>query len=132
MKMDTTTNLMEYFMGAFDSAKRKTGLYVSGETEFYIVNMLTKFTEPDKLEELYKTPITLMVKRVFDNPDEIFEVSKKMGDMTSYICGFLPERLDKPTFSFYLELGKAGYNVASRIDKRRDRKSTRLNSSHTT
>jgi len=119
MKIVALPNVMEHFMEAFDSARKNTGLYVSKDTEFYIVNMLTEFTDADKFSKLYKTPVTLMVNRVFENPDEKFEISKNMGDITSFMCGFFPEHLEKPIFRYYISLGKAGYNVASRIDERR-------------
>jgi len=119
MKIVAMPNIMEYFMESFDSARKSTGLYVSKDTEFYIVNMLTEFTDSDKFSKLYKTPATLMVNRVLENPHEKLEISKNMGDITSFMCGFFPEHLEKPIFRYYISLGKAGYSVASRIDERR-------------
>src|SRR4030042_2004957 len=119
MKIIALPNVMEHFMEAFDSARKITGLYVSKDTEFYIVNMLTEFTDADKFSKLYETPVTLMVNRVFENPGEKLEISKNMGDITSFMCGFFPEHLEKPIFRYYISLGKAGYSIASRIDERR-------------
>ena len=114
MKIIPSPNITEYFMEMFDSARKKTRLNVSQETEFYVVDMLSQFAEAEKFLELYKDePFAIMLKKAYENKDESFLISKKVGDLSSYMCGFFPENLRKSgnDIRYYMSIGKAGYNM---------------------
>ncbi len=122
MEIIPTSNMAEYFMGAFDSARKKTRLNVSQETEFYIVDMLSGFADAGKFLEVYSNePFAIMLKEARENENERFLISKKVGDLSSYMCGFFPESLSKTgnDIRYYIQIGKNGYSMASRLTRKR-------------
>ncbi|MEM5812638.1 MAG: hypothetical protein QW286_02870 [Candidatus Aenigmatarchaeota archaeon] len=122
MKIIPSHNIMEYFMEAFDSAKKKTHLNISQETEFYIVDMLSEFSDAEKFLECYTDePFAIMLKRAQENENERFMLSKKIGDLSGYMCGFFPEKLRTSgnDIRYYISIGKSGYKMASRLSLKR-------------
>ena len=122
MQIIPSSNITEYFMEAFGSAKKKTRLDVLPETEFYVVDLLSQFASTENFSQEYKDePFAIMLKDARENEDERFLLSKRIGDLSGYMCGFFPEKLRKSgnNLKYYMSMGKTGYKMAAKLAGKR-------------
>jgi hypothetical protein len=114
----TTTN--EFFYEILSTQLKSSKVLLNQETEFYIVDLLSRFTKTDNIfiltEKGYReTPLCIMMKEA---DEEIGQQEKKLlyrqiGDLAIYTTGLFPHK--KVSESYYQTIGKMAYNNAAKL-----------------
>ena len=91
----TVTNLTEYFRGALQDALAHQHIAVEGQTEQYVVNMLTLFARAERLYEGVPSgarmpPLARLFACAFEatTPAERERALQRLGDVSLFIAGF--------------------------------------------
>ncbi len=106
--------ITEYFMGSFADAKKKNHLEISPEAEFYVVNLASEFSSAERVRAANPKDdaFAIAYKNAMENLG--FESSKSIGDLSTFLCGFFPERVDRAGgLKYHITMGRSGYNLAS-------------------
>jgi hypothetical protein len=98
MTIQTVANLKEFFRDALHDALSHQQVAVEGETEHYVVNMLTLFADADALYERVPgnrdrarlKPLALMLGEALDAPTQEarFRGLQRLGDVSLFMSGF--------------------------------------------
>ena len=101
---------MEYFREEFVSAKQRTGLDVSEDTEFYVVRMLSDFMK-EKLKDMPGNAcLGLKYSDMGGNP---YETLRNLGDTCTFFCGLFPEHVERYSkLEYQIGKGRRFYNLA--------------------
>lgn len=115
----------EFFRSKVIKAADQQGLVLSKEVEFYLVNLLCHFIDPDryfKLEgdiDLFDTPIALILKKALEAPPEKqLMIYKTLGDISLYMSGYFQDYFNNKTFDiqYFSSIGSQAYaSVATRV-----------------
>ncbi len=95
------------------------------ETEFYLVNLLTKFITTDRLYtqdgdgSFRQEPLALLVKQALESPEPQAQSAlfRHVGDVSLYMAGFFHESLHRKSVDveYYIDMGGTAYaQVAAR------------------
>ncbi len=116
----------EFFREQVCRAAFNQNVSIDENTEFYLVNLLCDFIEPNKLETLtgeidsINTPLAMMLKRALEAPDtEKLKIYKYLGDSSLYISGFFQDFFNRKAFdiSYYITLGANAYESMSSLSR---------------
>jgi hypothetical protein len=98
MTIQTVANLKEFFRDALQDALSHQQVAVEGETEHYVVNMLTLFADADALYERTPgssgrtrlKPLAIMLGEALEAPSQEarFRGLQRLGDVSLFISGF--------------------------------------------
>ena len=98
MTIQTVANLKEFFRDALHDALSHQRVAVEGETEHYVVNMLTLFADADALyervpgsrERARLKPLALMLGEALEAPTQEarFRGLQRLGDVSLFMSGF--------------------------------------------
>jgi len=95
MAIQPVASLKEFFRDALHDALSHQHVAVEGETEHYVVNMLTLFSNADALYERNDSrkqlkPLALMLGEALDAPtsEARFRGLQRLGDVSLFIAGF--------------------------------------------
>ena len=99
MSIQTVANLKEFFRDALHDALSHQQVAVEGETEHYVVNMLTLFADADALyertpgqqsERARLKPLAMMLGEALEAPTQEarFRGLQRLGDVSLFISGF--------------------------------------------
>ena len=98
MTIQTVANLKEFFRDALHDALSHQQVAVEGETEHYVVNMLTLFADADALyervpgsrERARLKPLALMLGEALEAPTQEarFRGLQRLGDVSLFMSGF--------------------------------------------
>lgn len=96
MAIQPVANLKEFFKDALHDALSHQHVAVEGETEHYVVNVLTLFSDPDALYERDEKsrgrlkPLVLMLGEALEapTPDARCRGLQRLGDVSLFIAGF--------------------------------------------
>lgn len=99
MPIQPVASLKEFFRDALHDALTHQRVAVEGETEHYVVNMLTLFSDADALyardprdtaPRARLKPLALMLAEALDAPshEARFHALQRLGDVSLFIAGF--------------------------------------------
>lgn len=96
MSIQPVANLKEFFKDALHDALSHQHVAVEGETEHYVVNLLTLFADPDALYERDEKsrgrlkPLVLMLGEALEAPTAEARCRglQRLGDVSLFIAGF--------------------------------------------
>ena len=95
MTIQPVSNLKEFFKDALHDALSHQHVAVEGETEHYVVNLLTLFSNADALYERNDSrrqlkPLAMMLGEALDAPtsEARFRGLQRLGDVSLFIAGF--------------------------------------------
>jgi hypothetical protein len=96
MAIQPVANLKEFFKDALHDALSHQHVAVEGETEHYVVNLLTLFADPDALYERDEKsrgrlkPLVLMLGEALEAPTQEARCRglQRLGDVSLFIAGF--------------------------------------------
>lgn len=95
MAIQPVASLKEFFRDALHDALSHQHVAVEGETEHYVVNMLTLFSNADALYERNDSrrqlkPLAMMLGEALDAPtsEARFRGLQRLGDVSLFIAGF--------------------------------------------
>jgi hypothetical protein len=114
-KLIQTPGLEDYFRREIRLACEKQQIQTTPHTEFYLVQMLSKFCHRDSLFETHKTSETplaiLFLQSLEKGGIEGLKLLKHIGDFSLYISGFFQECLhrQKVDLGYYISMGGNAY-----------------------
>lgn len=95
MAIQPVASLKEFFRDALHDALSHQHVAVEGETEHYVVNVLTLFSDADALYERNDSrkqlkPLAMMLGEALDAPtsEARFRGLQRLGDVSLFIAGF--------------------------------------------
>jgi hypothetical protein len=96
MAIQPVANLKEFFKDALHDALSHQHVAVEGETEHYVVNLLTLFADPDALYERNEQspgrmkPLVVMLGEALEapTPEARCRGLQRLGDVSLFIAGF--------------------------------------------
>lgn len=96
MAIQPVANLKEFFKDALHDALSHQHVAVEGETEHYVVNLLTLFSDPEALYERNETspgrmkPLVVMLGEALEapTPEARCRGLQRLGDVSLFIAGF--------------------------------------------
>jgi hypothetical protein len=96
MTIQPVSSLKEFFRDALHDALAHQHVAVEGETEHYVVNLLTLFSDADALFERDGSqrsrlkPLAMMLSEAVDAPthEAQFRALQRLGDVSLFIAGF--------------------------------------------
>lgn len=122
--MKPTPNLMEFFSKKVKQALCQQGMSVSGEVEFYLVQLLNHFavsknyfqtTEEGKVE--FRALALKLYDAVFDAPEKRYYHLKSLGDTALYHAGVFYDGLYNQAVSvdYYISMGGQAYQSLANL-----------------
>jgi len=124
-------NPREYFKGEVNRASKSLKVCLGEEMEFYVVNLLCDFINPQKINEsmgdesILGTPLAMLMKKAHEAEydDQKITTFKRLGDASLYIAGYFQDYFNRKTFDikYYIDMGSIAYgSVSNLIRKRKD------------
>lgn len=111
-----TAGLMEYFKQAVEDAKERLRVKISDETEFYVVDLLFRYTDVKTLATRHLDTETgtfteLFSKSQEESSDRRALILKYIGDTTLFLTGYFPDSFQRSLvdIAYYASLGQASY-----------------------
>lgn len=111
-----TAGLMEYFKNAVEDAKERLRVKISDETEFYVVDLLFRYTDVKTLSTTHVETDTgtfteLFLKSQEESSDRRALILKYIGDTTLFLTGYFSDSFQRSLvdISYYASLGQASY-----------------------
>ncbi len=124
-----TTGLVEYFKKAVEDATQRLHVRISDETEFYVVDLLSRYTDVKALETRpFQTETgafaELFLKSQEEPGDRRALILKYIGDTTLFLTGYFPDSFQRSLvdIDYYAGLGQTSYQnlldlLAARVVK---------------
>ncbi|EKD41874.1 MAG: hypothetical protein ACD_73C00473G0002 [uncultured bacterium] len=119
-----TSSLPEFFQEQVIAAVDHQHIKLSEEVEFYLVNLLTSFTDTEKLfcqsemgEREDKALAIQFLEAAASKPSQKFSMLKNLGDLSLYMSGFFSENLIKKLTGrdYYKNMGSMAYSTLSNM-----------------
>ena len=118
-------NPTEFFREKVSSAIGNQKLELNEEIEFYLVNLLCEFINPEKINSVMEemnvleTPLALILKKALESPqqEEQIKLYKVLGDTSLYVSGYFQDFFNRKTYDidYYITLGSNAYNNVSSL-----------------
>ena len=114
----------EFFREKIHVAKTDLNLSLDDEVEFYLVNLLCDFIDPNKLNDaaaeldVLDTPMATMLQKALEAPPtQQVKIFKTMGDTSLYFAGFFQDYFNRKAFdiNYYISLGSTAYSSVSNL-----------------
>ena len=119
----------EFFREQVSSAVNKQKLAISDEIEFYLVNLLCEFIDPQRTQGLrgsqgiLETPLALQFQRALEAPPEHqAQILRGVGDTSLYVAGYFQDFFNTKVYDveYFVTLGSQAYSSLSFLLKDRD------------
>ena len=119
-KVQPVVNLKEYFKDALHAALVNQHLSVEGETEHYVVNLLTLFARSEALfdttaEGLRLKPLFLMLSQAMEarTRDERNRGLQRLGDVSLFVAGFFAQGFARKLIDidYHIAMGGRAYGT---------------------
>lgn len=120
----TDTSVQEYFRELLGEARERQRVVVADSTEYYLVNLLSEYTDVEKLfvrepdGSLQQEPLALILARALDaGRDEQVRSLRKLGDTSLYVTGFFYDSLERKLVDarYYMAMGHLAYSSLARV-----------------
>lgn len=116
--------LPEFFRERVSEALQNVKVRASPHAEFYLVNLLTTFTQTGTLYErdsegkyVDKALATQLLEAVLKTPDQRIPLLKKLGDVSLYVSGFFADSLYRKAIDldYTIRMGCTAYSSLSNL-----------------
>lgn len=111
-----TTGLIEHFKKAVENATQRLHVNISDETEFYVVDLLFRYTDVKALATSglaleTGTFAELFLKSQEERGDKRAFILKYIGDTTLFLTGYFPDGFQRSLvdIDYYAGLGQTSY-----------------------
>ncbi len=120
------TSPQEFFHQHLISAMRSSHLVLSKEVEFYLVNLLCAFVNPERnlpekdLDPL-QTPLAILLQKAAEAPiEDRLKILRSLGDTSLYISGFFQDYFNRKTYNidYFISVGTHAYSNASTLTRK--------------
>ncbi len=118
MKRLLASSLKEYFREALDEAARELDVQVSEITQFYLADLLTRFTEMKKVKRENpvfqdKTFAELYLESQMMGPFERASALRTIGDTALFLTGFFSDSFKRRLvdIDYYGKMGQLAYGT---------------------
>lgn len=125
----TTESLPAYFRELLEEAMRRQGTPLSQVTEFYLVDLLSRFSDAGALYvrredgTLEEEPLAFQLRRALEGEtrEERVAALRKLGDGSLYVAGFFGDSLAKRLVDvdYYIAMGGAAYGALANMTRSR-------------
>lgn len=120
-------NPTEFFREKVSSAIDNQKLSLNEEIEFYLVNLLCDFINPEKMNsvlqemDVLETPLALILKKAMESPkhEEKIRLFKVLGDTSLYVSGYFQDFFNRKTYDvdYYISLGSSAYDYVFSLSR---------------
>lgn len=119
----------EFFKEKISNIVASKQLPMSEEVEFYLVNLLCEYIQPNKLitkegeQNVLDTPVAFILKSAIEAPeDEKIKIYKYLGDCTLYISGYFQDYFNNKSFDvdYFISLGRHAYSNVSLLTRKKN------------
>jgi hypothetical protein len=119
----------EFFREQVSTAIGKQKLEITPDIEFYLVNLLCEFIDPQKSqalrlkENILETPLALQFKRALESPPEQqARILRGLGDTSLYVAGYFQDFFNRKVYDveYFVSLGSQAYSNLSFLLEERD------------
>jgi hypothetical protein len=124
----TGTSVREFFKELLGEARERQRLKVDDQTEFYLVNLLSEFVDPEKLwvrgedGTLQQEPLALILATALEaqRKDERASALRRIGDTSLWVTGFCGDSLEPKLVDarYYMSMGHLAYSSLARLQAR--------------
>ena len=124
----TGKSLPEFFKELLGEARERQRLKVDDQTEFYLVNLLSEFVDPEKAwnrEEdgkLRQEPLALLLTRALEAEARAEQAAalRRIGDTSLWVTGFFSDSLEPRVVDarYYMSMGHLAYSSLARLQSR--------------
>lgn len=119
-KLSLVSGATEYFKEAVTGALEKQKVTVEQDTEFYLVDLLTRFMSPDSLflvdesgGKRHHEVLALLMGEAMGstNSGEKLRSLRRLGDISLYTAGFFQDSLARKIvdIDYYIDMGRTAY-----------------------
>jgi len=111
-----------FFQEKVSSAVQNLRIEMNNHVEFYLVNLLCSFIDPQKQlpqqseRSFLETPLALLLKQAAESPPhQRLRILKLIGDTSLYMSGFFQDYFNRKIFDigYYIAIGSSAYHTAS-------------------
>lgn len=121
--INAVPNLQEYFYKMIRHAVINQAVEASPETEFYLVQLLARFSKAEHLYnnergQLEEEALFSILERALEANHELrILLLKRLGDIALYFAGYFPESLSRKLvdLDYYMQMGGTAYRSLSSI-----------------
>lgn len=114
-----------FFKERLESASSKLQVELSEDIEFYLVNLLTDFIDPSKLNQefesdILKTPLAFLLKQTVEAPElRQPTMYRRLGDTSLYFAGFFQDYFNDKSFDirYFIDMGASAYDQAAQLHR---------------
>lgn len=124
----TGTSVREFFKELLGEARERQRLKVDDQTEFYLVNLLSEFVDPEKLwvrsedGTLQQEPLALILATALEaqRKEERATALRRIGDTSLWVTGFCGDSLEPKVVDarYYMAMGHLAYSSLARLQAR--------------
>lgn len=116
----TNMSVRDYFHESFNQALTNQNKFLSPETSFYIVNLLTQFSDTNKVfikveNRLELKPLAFIYSDAINSPNRQQRIAcfKYLGDITLFISGIYSYSLNRSLVDvdYYIGIGENAYHT---------------------
>ena len=122
----STESVQEYFKDLLTGAMANQKVPLDEMTEFYLVQLLSRFIEAEKLfarcpdGSLDEEPLAFILQRALEGErEQRIQSLRKLGDNSLYVAGFFADSLSRRLVDvdYYIQMGGAAYGTLANITR---------------
>jgi hypothetical protein len=122
----STASLQEYFKDLLSGAMTNQRAPLGELTEFYLVDLLARFTEAEALYArrpdggLEEVPLAFLLRRALEGSrEERVSALRKLGDNSLYVAGFFADSLGRRLVDvdYYISMGGSAYGTLASLTR---------------
>lgn len=121
--VDLSLSAHAFFHERITDASKQLNVKLADDVEFYLVNLLTEFIEPTRLNQEFEpqtdilaTPLVFLLKQTVEAPEAKRPIMyRRLGDTSLYIAGYFQDYFNDKTFdiNYFMMMGASAYNQAA-------------------
>lgn len=123
ISIDTVSDVGEYFYQQIREAISNQRIEAMPETEFYLVNLLTRFSKTERVylesdHQLEEEALCKLLKRALESDRQSrIILLRRLGDIALYFAGYFPESLSRKLIdlNYYVQMGGIAYETVSSL-----------------
>ncbi len=107
---------LEFFRHGVTTAIENQKVEVTEDVEYYLVSLLTKYMEIEKMQKSAQDPLAIQLqKALISSTYERIQLLKELGDFSLYISGFFSDSLNRKLvdIDYYMAMGGVAYHKLS-------------------
>lgn len=121
--VDLSISAHAFFHEKITDASKQLKIKLADDVEFYLVNLLTEFIDPNRLNQDFQpqtdilaTPLVFLLKQTVEAPESKRPIMyRRLGDASLYIAGYFQDYFNDKTFdiNYFITMGASAYNQAA-------------------